>query len=89
MNIDCTFGRFKIIKTVSRKDELLVLSKWDSLVKIFENSRIFMVNPKDAIFGVYLGQKECFETVQRLIKEIDYKDWDNLELSSDSYLEKK
>ncbi|WP_373520030.1 hypothetical protein [Aquiflexum sp.] len=88
MNIDCTFGKFKIIQTVSDDEELLILSKWDCLKNFFASSRIFLVNQKEAVFGVYLNKKECLETIDVLIKNIDYKDWDNLHLGSDHFIVK-
>lgn len=88
MNIECTFGKFKIIKTLANKDELLILSQWDCLVKVFENSRIFLVNKKDAIFGVYTQQNEFLETLSKLIQQIDYRDWDHLHLGADQFFEK-
>lgn len=88
MNIECTFGRFKIIQTVADKEELLILSKWDCLKNFFASSRIFLVNQKDAVFGVYLNKKECLETISELIKNIDYKDWDSLHLGKDQIIGK-
>ncbi len=86
MNIECTFGNFKIIQTVADDEELLILSKWDSLKKFFASSRIFLVNQKDAVFGVYLNRKECLETISELLKNINYKDWDNLHLGKDQFI---
>lgn len=85
MNIHCTFGMFKIIQSVSNEDELLVLSEWESLKKLFEASRIFLVNNNDAVFGVYLAKKECLEAMNKMIKNIDYRDWDHLKLDKDHY----
>lgn len=89
MNIECTFGKFKIIQTVADHEELLILSKWDSLKFFFASSRIFLVNQKDAVFGVYLNKKECIETIGELIKNINYKDWDHLHLESDQLIVKQ
>jgi hypothetical protein len=88
MNIHCTYGMFKIIQSVSNEDELLVLSQWESLKKLFEPSRIFLVNNNDAIFGVYLAKKECLEALNEMIKNIDYKDWDHLKLDKEIYYTK-
>ena len=88
MNIHCTFGMFKIIQSVSNEDELLVLSQWESLKKLFEASRIFLVNNNDSVFGVYLAKKECLEAVNEMIKNIDYRDWDHLKLEKDHYYSK-
>jgi hypothetical protein len=89
MNIECTFGKFKIIQTVADNEELLILSKWECLKNFFASSRIFMVNQKEAVFGVYLNKKECLETINELIKNIDYKDWDHLHLGSDQLIVKQ
>jgi len=88
MNIECTFGKFKIIQTVTNDEELLILSKWDCLNNFFASSRIFLVNQKDAVFGVYLNKMECIETISELIKNINYKDWDHLHLGSDQSIVK-
>lgn len=85
MNIHCTFGMFKIIQSVSNEDELLVLSGWESLKKLFEENRIFLVNNNDAVFGVYLAKKECLDAMGVMIKNIDYRDWDHLKLEKDHY----
>jgi hypothetical protein len=76
---------FKIIQSVSNEDELLVLSQWESLKKLFEANRIFLVNNNDAVFGVYLAKKECLEAMNKMIKNIDYRDWDHLKLEKDNY----
>lgn len=89
MNIECTFGKFKIIQTVTNDEELLILSKWDCLKNFFASSRIFLVDQKDAVFGVYLNKKECIETIGELIKHIDYKDWDHLHLGTDQLIVKQ
>ena len=85
MNIHCTFGMFKIIQSVSNEDELLVLSQWESLKKLFEAKRIFLVNTDDAVFGVYLAKNECLDAMNEMIKNIDYRDWDHLKLENDHY----
>ena len=83
MNIQCGFGKFKIIQSVSDKDELLVLSKWESLKHLFEASRIFMIDKRDAVFGVYLKKRECLEAINQMLKNIDYKDWDHLQVDQE------
>jgi len=89
MIIECTFGKFKIIQTVNNDEELLILSKWDCLKNFFASSRIFLVDQKDAVFGVFLNKKECIETITELIKNINYKDWDHLHLESDQLIVKQ
>ncbi|UJP65628.1 hypothetical protein [Mongoliitalea daihaiensis] len=77
MQITTTYGTFKIIQLVSDKDELLMVSKWDSLVRIFESKRVFRLNQDDTSFGVYLCKQECAEILNHLIKTLDYKEWEN------------
>jgi len=78
MQITTSFGTFKIIQLVSDKDELLIVSKWDSLVHLFESKRVFRLNQEDPSFGVYLCKQECAEILNHLIKTLDYRDWDQL-----------
>lgn len=83
MNIQCSFGKFKIIQSVSDKDELLVLSKWESLKRLFEGSRIFLIDKRDSVFGVYLKKRECLEAINEMLKNMDYKEWDHLQVDQD------
>ncbi|MCH7405373.1 hypothetical protein [Belliella aquatica] len=85
MEITCTFGSFKIMQTMENKDELLIISKWKSLSKVFGSSRIFMINKEDSIFGVYVCKQECAETLIELIKSIDYRDWDHFKISNEIF----
>lgn len=85
MEITCTYGSFKIVQKTENKDELLILSKWKSLSKVFGSNRIFMINKEDSIFGVYVCKQECAETLIELIKSIDYRDWDYLKENSEIF----
>ncbi|AFL84141.1 hypothetical protein Belba_1529 [Belliella baltica DSM 15883] len=85
MEITCTFGSFKIMQTMENKDELLIVSKWKSLSKVFGSSRIFMINKKESVFGVYVCKQECAETLIELIKSIDYRDWEHFKINSEIF----
>lgn len=86
MVIQCTFGKFKIIQTVSKKDQMLILSSWESLKNLFDIGRVFLVNKRDAVFGVYLGRNECLEKIHEMLKNVDYKDWDYLHMDQEHFL---
>lgn len=88
MKISTSFGTYKIIQTLRNHDELLILSRWDSLTRLFDSEKIFLVNPKESIFGAYLGKQECASTLLELIKHIDYRDWDHLDLDKESFFGK-
>ncbi len=86
MKISTSIGTYKIIQTIRNQDELLILSSWESLARLFKSQRIFLVNKKESIFGTYLGKQECAETLLELVKKIDYRDWDQLNLKKDNFL---
>lgn len=86
MDITCTYGAYKIIQTIKNRDELLILSEWGSLNRLFESSRIFLINKKKALFGVYLCKQECAQKIIDLMENIDYQDWDQLKPDSVHFL---
>jgi hypothetical protein len=88
MKISTSFGTYKIIQTLRNQDELLILSKWDSLTRLFDREKIFLVNPKESIFGTYMGKQECAIALLELIKHIDYRDWDHLDLEKENFFGK-
>ncbi|MCH7413283.1 hypothetical protein MM213_07305 [Belliella sp. R4-6] len=85
MEITCAFGTFKVVQTVKNKDELLIISKWKSLCSVFGSNRIFLINKKEEIFGIYICKQECAEKLINLIKSIEYKDWDQFKISSEIF----
>ena len=82
MKISCTFGVFKIIQSISKSDELLMISDWESLVRIFDSKRVFMVSIEHRVFGVYLGRQECSEIFNKLLKNIELLDLDEVSIES-------
>jgi hypothetical protein len=42
-----------------------------------------MIDKRDAVFGVYLKKRECLEAINEMLKNIDYKDWDHLQVDQE------
>ncbi len=88
MNITTSRGSYQIIQTVKNQDELLILANWMDLARLFDSKRIFLVNKKESLFGIYLCKQECAQKLFELIKNIDYKDWDHLNLDNENLMGK-
>ncbi|EPA00061.1 hypothetical protein A33Q_0229 [Indibacter alkaliphilus LW1] len=88
MKISSTFGDFKIIQSISKSDELLMMSDWESLVRIFDSKRVFMVSKKDRVFGAYLGRQECSEIFCKLLKNIELLDLDSVSIENTTLFER-
>lgn len=88
MKISSTFGDFKITQSISKSDELLMLSDWESLIRIFDSKRVFMVNSKDRVFGVYLGRQECAEVFCKFLKNIELLELDTLNIENTTLFER-
>jgi hypothetical protein len=84
MKISSINGSFKIIQTVKNRDELLVLGSWLDLVKVFDSGRIFCVEKKEGLFGIYLCKQECAELMAHLIQNIDYHEWEDFNMDPSS-----
>ncbi|UZD21969.1 hypothetical protein PBT90_00665 [Algoriphagus halophytocola] len=82
MKISSQTGNFKIIQTIKNRDELLVLGSWRDLIKVFASQRIFLVNKKESLFGLYLCKQECADFVYQIIQEINYCEWDAINLDT-------
>ncbi len=89
MNITTSRVSYQIIQTVKNEDELLILSNWTGLAQLFDSKRIFLVNKNESIFGIYVCKQECAQKLFELIKNIDYKDWDHLNLDKENFSNKK
>lgn len=87
MNVNTTFGDFRIIQSMSKNDELLILSRWDSLVSLFDSSRVFLVNKRKNVFGVYLCKQECSELLSKMLKNVDYYDTDALYVNKEIFFD--
>lgn len=85
MKISSRSGNFKIIQTIKNRDELLVLGSWSDLSKIFASQRIFLVNKNESLFGLYLCKQECADFVYQIIQEINYCEWDAINLESQDF----
>ncbi|PRY89151.1 hypothetical protein [Mongoliibacter ruber] len=88
MKINSTFGDFKIIQSISKADELLMMSDWESLVRIFDSNRVFMVSSKDRIFGVYLSRQECSDVLGKFLKNIELLDLESLSIENTTLFER-
>ena len=85
MKISSLQGNFKIIQTIKNRDELLVLGSWKDLVRMFDSSRTFLVNRSESLFGIYLCKQECAEFMNKIIKEIDYHEWEDFKIDIPNY----
>ncbi|WP_339874804.1 hypothetical protein [uncultured Algoriphagus sp.] len=85
MKISSYQGNFKVIQTIKNRDELLVLGSWKDLVRMFDSSRTFLVNKSESLFGIYLCKQECAEFVNRIIKDIDYHEWEDFKVDKTVY----
>ena len=74
MKISSSKGNFNITQTKKNRDELLVLGDWSDITRHFGGNRTFLVNRKDAVFGVYMCKQECAEFMSKLIQEIGFND---------------
>ncbi len=88
MKISSTFGDFKITQSISKPDELLIMSDWNSLVRIFDSSRTFMVSSKDKVFGVYLSRQECADVFCKLLKNIELLDLESVSIENTTLFER-
>ncbi|MBW3467838.1 hypothetical protein [Arthrospiribacter ruber] len=88
MKISSTFGDFKITQSISKSDELLMMSDWESLVRIFDSKRVFMVSSKERIFGVYLSRQECADIFCKFLKNIELLDLDSISIENTTLFER-
>ncbi|WP_075350140.1 hypothetical protein [Algoriphagus marinus] len=84
MKITSSHGNFKIIQTIKNRDELLVLASWSNLVKQFGSERIFLINEKDSLFGIYICKQECSDFMSKMIQNIDYHEWEDFKMDFSS-----
>lgn len=65
-----------------------MMSDWESLVRIFDSNRVFMVSSKDRIFGVYLSRQECSDVLGKFLKNIELLDLESLSIENTTLFER-
>lgn len=80
MQIYSILGDFKVIQTIKNRDELLVLGTYEDLGRAFDSNRIFLFNPSESLFGIYLCKQECAEFMNDIIQDIHYHEWEGLKI---------